>query len=116
MSAHQYRITLEYLGGKHAGPDLYLPISFETDNHDDLFKIIQSVQNAQLFDNDTAAALALGMKLFSAVMLEHRKDPLFEPIAVAYRDYIGNFKKRIQEANTNGGGSADASHPNGNTQ
>ncbi|MEC4723142.1 DUF3861 domain-containing protein [Noviherbaspirillum sp. CPCC 100848] len=97
MSTHQYRITLEYLGGKHAGPELHAPLSFHADNHDDLFDIIQRVQQADMFDADTSAALALGMKLFSEVMLKHRQDPLFAPILGAYRDYITAFKQRVSQ-------------------
>lgn len=97
MNTHHYRITLEYLGGKHAGPELHAPLSFHADNHDDLFEIIQRVQQADMFDADTSAALALGMKLFSEVMLKHRHDPLFAPILSAYRDYIDAFKQRVSQ-------------------
>ncbi len=99
MSAHNYRVTLEYLGGKHANSDLHAPVQFEVGNHDDLFNIIHRVQTAQLTDADTAAALALGMKLFGEVMLKHRKDPLFEKLQPAYREFIGAFKERITAGN-----------------
>jgi hypothetical protein len=98
MSAHQFRITVEYLGGKHAGPDLHEPVVFEAGNHDDIINIIEGVQATSVFDRDTSAALVLGMKLFSEVMLKHRKDPLFEPMQAAYREYIGQFKLRMNEA------------------
>jgi hypothetical protein len=98
MSAHQYRVTLEYLGGKHAGPEQHAPLQFDAGNHDDLFDIIGKVQVAQLTDADNAAALALGMKLFGEVMLKHRKDPLFEPLAPAYRAFIAAFKERFKAA------------------
>src|SRR5438067_1175661 len=98
MSAHQYRITVEYLGGKHAGPELHQPVVFEAGNHDDIIKIIENVQAADLYDVNTSAALVLGMKLFSEVMLEHRKDPLFEPMRSAYREYISAFKQRLEQA------------------
>jgi hypothetical protein len=101
MSAHQYRVTLEYLGGKHAGPEKHEPLSFDTYNHDDLFEIIHNVQVAEMFDADTSAALALGMKLFSEVMLKHRDDPMFEPLLGAYRDYITLFKQRVKNAQSN---------------
>lgn len=96
MSAHQYRITVEYLGSKHAGPELHHPFIFEATNHDDIFNIINTVQASQLFERDTSAALVLGMKLFSEVMLQHKKDPLFEPMWVAYREYVGQFKQRLK--------------------
>ncbi|MFJ7566754.1 DUF3861 domain-containing protein [Herminiimonas sp. NPDC097707] len=101
MSAHNYRVTLEYLGGKHAESDLHAPVQFEVGNHDDLFNIIDRVQSAQLTDTDTAAALALGMKLFGEVMLKHRKDPLFEKLQPAYREFIGAFKERITAGQEN---------------
>lgn len=97
MSAHQYRITLEYAGGKKAA-DPPGPLSFEAGNHDDIFEIIERVRGSRLFEDDEAAALALGMKLFSEVMLAHRDEPLFAPIAAAYRDYITQFKTRMREA------------------
>lgn len=95
MSVHRYRITMEYLGGKHAGPELHAPLSFEVGNHDDLFSIIAKTRQAQAFDADTSAALALGMKLFSEVMLQHKKDPMFAPMLAAYLDYIKVFKQRV---------------------
>ena len=97
MSAHQYRITLEYTGGKKDA-DPPAPLSFEVGNHDDIFEIIARVRGAGRFEHDEAAALALGMKLFSEVMLAHRDEPLFAPIAAAYRDYITQFKTRMREA------------------
>jgi hypothetical protein len=103
MSAHNYRITLEYMGGKAEGPEAPAPLSFNAANHDNLFEIIANVQRSGMFDLDTAAALALGMKLFSEVMLQHRKDPLFEPIAGAYREFIGQFKARMKELQSQGG-------------
>lgn len=98
MSSHQYRITVEYLGGKQAGPELHGPLSFEACDHDDIFNIIESAQAAGMFDPDTSAALVLGMKLFSEVMLKHKKDPLFAPMLAAYLEYIGPFKARLKEA------------------
>jgi len=99
MSAHRYRITLEYAGGKHAGPELHAPLSFSAENHDDIFLILERARKAAMFDADTTAALVLGMKLFSEVMLMHRDDPLFEPIRAAYREYIRGFKARTKAAN-----------------
>lgn len=42
------------------------------------------------------------MKLFSEVMLAHRDDPLFAPIAAAYREYISAFKAQMRVANEAG--------------
>src|SRR3546814_11708330 len=99
MSAHNYRVTLEYLGGKHADSNAHAPLQFSAGNHDDLFYIIERVRAAQLTDADTAAALALGMKLFGEVLLTHRKDPLFAELQPAFRHFIGSFKERIKSGN-----------------
>ena len=98
MSAHTYRVTLEYLGGKHAGPELHAPVRFEAGNHDDLFEIIERAQAAKITDEDEAAALALGLKLFGEVLLKHRKDSLFADLQPAFRAFIAAFKQRIRDA------------------
>jgi len=97
MSTHNFRITLEYTGGKKQA-DPPAPLSFEVGNHDDIFEIIARVRSAGRFEHDEAAALALGMKLFSEVMLAHRDDPLFAPIGAAYREYIMAFKAQMRAA------------------
>lgn len=98
MSAHNYRVTLDYLGGKHAGPETHAPLQFEAGNHDDLFMIIERAQTAGITDKDEAAALALGLKLFGEVLLKHRKDPLFSALQPAFVEFIGAFKQRIRDA------------------
>lgn len=103
MSAHTYRITLEYAGGKAEGNGAPRPLRFTAADHDNLFDIVARVRGSGLFGEDEAAALALGMKLFSGVMLEHRDDPLFQPMAAAYRDFIVQFKDRMKAANASSG-------------
>jgi len=97
MSAHNYRVTLDYLGGKHAGPETHVPLQFEVGNHDDLFDIVQRVQSSGITDADEAAALALGMKLFGEVMLKHRKDPLFAALQPSFVEFINAFKQRTRD-------------------
>lgn len=98
MSAHQYRVTLEYLGGKHAGPDAHAPLQFEAGNHDDIFHIVDRLRAANLTDTDQAAALVVGLKLFGEIMLAHRKDPLFAPLQPVFSEFMNAFKARIRDA------------------
>ncbi|HWT71597.1 MAG TPA: DUF3861 domain-containing protein [Oxalicibacterium sp.] len=98
MSAHTYRVTLEYLGGKHAGSEPHPPVRFEAGNHDDLFNIIARAKSARITDGDEAAALTLGLKLFGEVLLKHRKDPLFADLQPVFREFISTFKQRIRDA------------------
>jgi hypothetical protein len=59
MSAHQYRITVEYLGGKHSGSELHQPIIFEAGNHDDIINIIETDRAVQMYGRGTSAALVV---------------------------------------------------------
>ena len=44
------------------------------------------------WDEETAAQMAIGLKMFSEVALHHRTDPLFEPIMLPIREFIGRLK------------------------
>lgn len=89
---HRYRITLEHLGASKEDTPLHASLSFETGNHDDLFPIIERSRAKGVFDADTAAALALGLKLFTEVMLKNRDHPLFADVSAPMRAFIGKFK------------------------
>ena len=66
---------------------------FLFDNHDELFGIIEKVQNKNIFNNkQQAAEFAIGLKMFSEVMLKHRNYPLFEELLPAF----GSFMKRLK--------------------
>ena len=89
---HRYRITLEHLAAPKADTALHDPLVFEATNHDDLFAILERSRSKGVFDEETVTALALGMKLFTEVMLKHRNDPLFADIAGPMRSFIGQYK------------------------
>ncbi len=66
----------------------------EFDNHDEIFFIMERIQNKNLFQNkQQAAEFAIGLKMFSEVMLKNRSLPLFEEFAPAFR----NFMKKLKE-------------------
>ncbi len=48
-------------------------LSFNTYNHDDIFNVLQVIQNSQVLDDEAAKSFTVGLKLFSEVMLEHKK-------------------------------------------
>ncbi|WAC62194.1 DUF3861 family protein [Pseudoxanthomonas sp. SL93] len=87
MKAHCYRITVQSLA-QDAG------LSFDVEQHDDLLRIVERVRSSGAFDAD-AAALAVGAKLLTGVMLRHRRDPLFAGLQPAMRTFIGNLKARV---------------------
>lgn len=93
MKAHRYRIRIEAIAGEGCrGEDA---LGFEVANHDDVLAIVRRVNAAGVFDRSEATALAVGLKLFTGVMVRHRHDPLFADVQPAMRAFIGNLKARI---------------------
>jgi hypothetical protein len=90
---YRYRVTVEALHGKTSErPDEHQIAKFEAQNHDDLFAIVDAVRAKQIVDEDTSAALAIGLKLFSEVALEHRHKALFAEIWPALQHFIRDLK------------------------
>lgn len=106
MREHHYRITLEHAATASAAQVLHAPLQFEAANHDDLFVIVDKLRSKQQFDADTSAALAVGLKLFTDVMMKNRKHPLFEEIGQPLRDFIGKLKSQPDAVVPAGSGSA----------
>jgi hypothetical protein len=95
MKQHRYRITLEHLADAQGNPSSRAPLRFEAGNHDDIIAIVERMQarNDLPLSADSAAALALGLKLFGEVMLENREHPLFAAFRPHYREFIKELKK-----------------------
>lgn len=69
-------------------------IEFEFENHDNIFEIINKIQEKNLFnDKNQAVEFSLGLKLFSEVMLKNKDNPLFEELKPA----IGEFMKKLKK-------------------
>ena len=90
---YTYRITVESLGNPAQPTALEVgSTTFQVTNHDDLLKIVDSVRAKDLLDSEKSAALAIGLKLFSEIVLEKRLDPLFAPLL----DPLHAFIKRLK--------------------
>lgn len=95
MKQHRYRITVEHL----ALPDGSVPseprtLRFEAGNHDDLFDIVERARRrGDLAESDTVP-FAIGLKLFSEVMLQNRGLPLFEGFAPHFKAFMQQLKQR----------------------
>ena len=88
-----YRITIESLDKPAQQNALAVGSkTFQVKNHDDLLKIVDSVQAKNLLDSEKSAALAIGLKLLSEIVLEKRLDPLFAPLL----DPLHGFIKRLK--------------------
>jgi hypothetical protein len=95
MKQHRYRITVEHLADAKGEPSQYdAPLQFETGNHDDIFAIVERMQHRDDFDSETLTAFAVGLKLFSEVMLENRGHPLFEDFAPHFSAFMKKLKNK----------------------
>jgi len=90
---YKYKLTIEAISNPQGEPINKAPIEHVFLNHDDLYKIIEMAKSKNLFENqDHSIEFALGLKLFSEVMLKNRNNHLFEEFAPAF----GNFMKKLK--------------------
>jgi len=93
MKGHRYRITVEPLDAA----DTTAPFSFEAVSHDELLGIVERVRASGRWDADTAAQLAVGLKLFGEVLLAERKSALFTPLSDGpFKEFMQGFKSAMQ--------------------
>jgi len=90
---NKYHLTLtlqQYADGQ-SEPSRQLELDFT--NHDEIFGIIERLQTTNPFvDSSQATEFAIGLKLFSEVMLRNRNNPLFEELLPVF----GSFMKRLK--------------------
>ncbi|MFI8415391.1 DUF3861 domain-containing protein [Serratia sp. NPDC078593] len=95
MLGHRFRITVEALSDRQGEPVEKTPLVFEVENHDDILAIVERIQGREdlAFGAENSAAFAVGLKLFSEVMIEHRKHPVFTPLREAFKAFMVGLKK-----------------------
>ncbi|WKT00731.1 DUF3861 domain-containing protein [Gallibacterium salpingitidis] len=79
MKQHQYQITVDYLAD-HEGNAVNQQIQFNAPNHDNIFRIIELTQQREGFTPEMAQRFAVGLKLMTEVVMEHRDNPLFKEL------------------------------------
>ena len=91
---NKYKIKLELLStAKQDDTVVYEPIELEFENHDNIFSIIQRLQSKELFENkNQTAEFAIGLKMFSEVMLKNRTHPLFSEFSPAFKEFMKKLK------------------------
>ncbi len=92
-NAHHYRLQMEHLQGLKPEDTLHEPLTIEFDNHDNIFLIIEKLRQKDPFnDKEQATQFAIGLKLFSEVMIKNRKHPLFDEFGESF----GAFMKKLK--------------------
>lgn len=89
---NKYQLHLKELSLKD-GSEGTKEVYFDFDNHDDLFQIFEVIKSKKVFDNEqTAHEFALGLKLFTEVMLKNKQHPLFEDLRPAIMEFMKKLK------------------------
>lgn len=89
---NHYKVTLEHTYSPK-DEKLQESVNVEFDNHDNIFSIIEKLQERNLFnDKNQETEFAIGLKMFSEVMLRNKENPLFEEFFPAFRDFMKKLK------------------------
>ena len=97
---HRYRITVTPIEDDCLPCSGRCTIEFEHACHDDWMRILENIQRQRGLSGDERAALVVGTKLLSGLMLDHRKDAddLFAPLRPHMGEFIRSLKERGRDA------------------
>jgi len=96
---NEYYITLKKVqqaGGQNI-QDATIQLNFEM--HDELFDIIERIKEKNIFENPSSATeFAIGVKLFSEVMIQNRNNPLFSEFLPHFKSFMQKLKKHNSDS------------------
>lgn len=89
---NKYNLVLRELSLKN-GSEGSKTLQFDFENHDDLFQIFEVIKSKKIFDNqETAHEFALGLKLFTEVIIKNKQHHLFEELRPAIMEFMKKLK------------------------
>ncbi|RYY56295.1 MAG: DUF3861 family protein [Chitinophagaceae bacterium] len=98
--SNQYKLELHEVAQKDGTPGSQV-IELEFNNHDSIFELLALVQANPRFETPGQdARFLLGLKLFSEVMLNNRRHPLFEEFAPAFTEFMKKYKSFGQQVHS----------------
>ncbi len=72
-------------------------VEFEFENHDNVFSIIEKLQQNKLLGSGVQELqFALGLKLFGDVLMKHKNNPLFEEMKPAFIQFMTKLKGNVK--------------------
>lgn len=91
---NQYKILLQEVALRD-GSQADKSITFEFENHDNIMQLLDKAKEQSWFEKPSdQIEMVLGIKLFSEVMLRHRKAPLFNDFFPAFQDFMQQLKDK----------------------
>lgn len=92
---NKYKLTLEEISLAKEDDLSNAPLTLEFDNHDDLFNIINAVKSKGIFeDENQSTEFAIGLKMFTEVILKNRDNELFAELQPAIGEFIKKLKSK----------------------
>ncbi|WP_035672656.1 DUF3861 domain-containing protein [Flavobacterium sp. 83] len=90
---NKYKLKLEILTTAKVDDTVYTPIELEFDNHDNILNIVERMKSRNLFHTENQATeFAIGLKMFSEVMLKNRDNALFTEFRPAFSEFMKKLK------------------------
>ncbi|UKT63165.1 DUF3861 domain-containing protein [Pedobacter mucosus] len=90
---NKYKLTLEELALAKEDDIIGEPLVLVFDNHDSIFNIIKAIKSKNIFeDENQSTEFAIGLKMFTEVILKNRDNELFKELQPA----IGEFMKKLK--------------------
>ena len=90
---NKYHLSLRLLTTSSGEEDNNKRIELEFENHDEIFQIIDRIREKDLFGSEAQSTeFAIGLKMFSEVMLKHRNHPLFNELKPAFQAFMKRLK------------------------
>ena len=93
MKSNLYKLTVEYLEDTSGKNIDVPPLVFETRSHEDFFKIVEVMKAKVDLDETDATAFAVGLKIFSGVMVNNKDHGLFKQLM----PHLVNIMKTIKK-------------------
>lgn len=86
----KYKVTVEEVSGDKS-------IVFETENHENIIEIAEKLKNLPDLNENDAAALGVGLKLFSGVMMNNKNMSLFKEFLPHFKGFMKNLKSGMMK-------------------
>jgi hypothetical protein len=76
-------------------PETKNSLELEFTNHDNIFQIIETLKGKNLFpDENQATEFAIGLKLFSEVLIKNKDNELFTEFSPAFSSFMRKLKSK----------------------
>lgn len=92
MKSNLYKCTVEQLEDLTGEVVQSSPLVFEASSHEDIFTIAQVMQRKVDLAETDATAFAVGLKLFSGVMIKNKDHELIKQLMPDFKNFMKTIK------------------------